>query len=218
LARKAVPVSARLARRANRVLRPRDAIDVYAHPRAELARLTHLGVLSRLATGYYAMVPSDRLGDGRWQPELDAAALGLAQTDYGVAPVALMGTSAARHHGAIPRAFAVAVVAVPKQRPALDTRVGRVVFVKRDVERLDLERVDTPLTSGWVTTPEQTLLDLADRPTLGGLTQLDAAEAVRALAARVDWARVAELAAGQRKPGALKAAAAIAGRADAEPR
>jgi AbiEi antitoxin C-terminal domain len=210
LPRKTVPVPALLSRRANRVLRPRDALDVYAHPRAELARLAHLGVVSHLATGYYAMVPPDRLGDDRWQPELDAAALGLAQADYGVSAVALMGTSAARHHGAIPRALAVAVVAVPKQRPALDTHVGRVVFVKRDVTRLDLERIDTPLTSGWVTTPEQTLLDLADRPSLGGLTEAEAGEAVRALAARVDWPQLAGLAARQRKPGALRTAAAMA--------
>lgn len=197
--RNAVPVPTALARRANRVLRPRDAAEVYAHPRAELARLVRLGVLVHLATGYYALVPADRLGDRRWRPEPDAAALGIAQTDYGTAATALMGTSAARHHGAVPRALAVAVVAVPKQRPALETAAGRVVFVKRDADRLDVERIDTALTIGWVTTVEQTLLDLADRPTLGGLTVTDTTEAIRALGARADWPQVAALAEQQRK-------------------
>ena len=77
------PVSALTApaRRGNRVLRPRDTTGVYAHPRAELARLAGLGVVARVATGYYVMVPPDRLGDPRWRPELDALALGVAQSD-----------------------------------------------------------------------------------------------------------------------------------------
>jgi hypothetical protein len=106
------------------------------------------------------------------------------------------------------------VVAVPKQRPALDTRVGRVIFIKRAVERLDLERIETTLTTGWVTTPEQTLLDLADRPALGGLTETDLTDALRALARQADWAQVADLAGRQHKPSAL-AKATTAGRARA---
>jgi len=46
---------------------------------------------------------------------------------------------------------------------------------------------------------EQTLLDVADRPALGGLTEDSAREIVRALALRADWDRVAELAREQRK-------------------
>ncbi len=215
MTRTALPVPAPLSRRANRVLRPRDAAGVYAHPCAELARLTDLAVVARVATGYYVMVPPDRLGDPRWRPELDALALGLAQADYGQPAVALMGTSAARRHGAVPRALGVAVVAAPKQRPVLETSVGHIVFVKRDVDRLDLERIDTTLTTGWVTTVEQTLLDLADRPTLGALTETDARDAVQALGARADWARVTRLAKEQRKPGALRRGAHMAGRTDA---
>jgi hypothetical protein len=206
MARRAVAVPPTLARRGNRVLRPRDANEVYAHPRAELARLVRAGALVRLAPRYYVVVPQDRLGDHDWRPELEAAALGVAQADYGVAPVALMGISAARHHGAIPRAAGVAVVAVPKQRPVLDVRFGRVVFVKRDVARLDVERMDTQVTSGWVTTVEQTLLDLAARPGLGGLPESDAAEAVRALGTRADWTVVRQLAHDQHRPAALSEA------------
>lgn len=164
------------------------------------------------ATGYYALVPPDRLGDDRWTPDLDATALGMARADYGARLVTLMGASAARHHGAIPRALAVAIVAVPKQRSPVQTSLGRVVFVKRDITRLDTERIDTSLTPGWVTTMEQTLVDLAARPTLGGLTETDAHEAIAAMASRVDWSLVQQLAEDQRRPGALRTALRIAGR------
>ncbi len=209
--RLSVGVPPALARRRNKVLRPRDVGDVYAHPRPELARLVKAGALASLATGYFVLPPQERLGDRRWRPELEAAALGLAQADYGTEQVALMGVSAARHHGAVPRAVGLAVVAVPKQRPRLETHVGTVLFVKRDVTRLDLERVDTQVTSGWVTTVEQTLVDLADRPTLGGLAEPDLAAAVCALSARADWELVRQLARGQHKPAALARAARLAG-------
>lgn len=209
--RTAIGVPPALARRSNRVLRPRDAGQVYAHPRAELARLAQAGAVKHLATGYYILVPQDRLGDHRWTPDLDATALGVGQADYGSNTVALMGVSAARYHGAIPRAQAVAVVAVPKQRPALETEIGRIIFVKRDVTRLDLEQLDTTLSSGLVTTIEQTLLDLVDRPTLGGLAPADLTAAVRALAPRVDWSLTRHLAADQRRPGALRTALDLTG-------
>ncbi|MEO3857220.1 type IV toxin-antitoxin system AbiEi family antitoxin [Acrocarpospora sp. B8E8] len=202
--RTAIGVPPALARRANQVLRPRDAQDVYAHPRPELARLARTGAAIRLAPGYLALVPRVRLGDPDWRPELEAAALGIAQTDYGRDVVALMGLSAARYHGAIPRALAIAIVAIPKQRPLLNTAVGRVVFSRRDCSLLDVERVDTELTSGWVTTVEQTLLDLATRPGLGGLPEEEVRQAIRQLAARADIASLTELAVAQRRPGALR--------------
>jgi predicted transcriptional regulator of viral defense system len=210
MARTAVGVPPELTRRRNQVLRPRDAASVYAHPRAELARLARTGALRHIATGYYVLLPPDRWGDDRWIPEVNSVALGLAQVDYGV-DVALMGVSAARHHGAIPRALAVAVVAVPKQRPTVETDAGRVVFVKRDVARLDVERIDTQLVSGWVTTIEQTLIDLAARPTLGGLAEQDSVEAIRALASRADWDLVRQLARDQHKPSAARTAERLAG-------
>jgi hypothetical protein len=193
-----------LARRANRVVRPRDASEVFANPRKELARLARTGVARRLCTGYYVMVPQHRLGDTSWQPELHGAALGIAVADYGVDAVALMGLSAARLHGAIPRALAVTVVAVPKQRPALRIGDGRVLFVERDVTRLDTERVDTEVTAGWVTTVEQTALDLAARPTVGGLPERDVAEAVGELVRRADGTLLTRLSHEQHRPAALR--------------
>ena len=105
----------------------------------------------------------------------------------------------------------MATVAVPKQRPTLDTGAGRIVFVKRDVTRLDIERVDTQLASGWVTTLDQTLLDLAARPTLGGMAEQDTVEAIRALASRADWDLFQQLARDQHRPSAAKTAERLAG-------
>ncbi|SDG78809.1 Transcriptional regulator, AbiEi antitoxin, Type IV TA system [Lentzea fradiae] len=198
-----VTIPTELARRQNKVLRPRDAADVYAHPRAEFGRLLDQAVLSRLRPGYYALAPLERLGDSRWRPDLAAAALGIAQADYGRDAVALMSVSAARRLGALPRAIGTAVVAVPRQRPVLDTAVGQVVFVKRDVRRLDLESVETELTTGWMTTAEQTALDVAARPELGGIGPSDAESVLRALARKIQWTVVEELARDQHRPGAL---------------
>lgn len=204
-----VPVE--LARRRNSVFRPRDLADIYAHPRAEVARLAKAGAVRRIATGYYALVPQHRLGDHAWSPDLAAAALGIGQADYGVDPVALMGLSAARIHGAIPRALATAVVAVPKQRPILHTDRGKIVFVTREVAALDVERTRTELVEGWLTTIEQTMLDLAHRPTLGGIAQQDAYEAIRALAGRADWSLTKQLAANSHQPAALRVALEVTG-------
>ncbi|MDX3658557.1 type IV toxin-antitoxin system AbiEi family antitoxin [Streptomyces sp. ID05-26A] len=198
-----VTIPTKLARRANKVLRPRDAADVYAHPRSEFERLLEQAVLCYISTGYYALAPMDRLGDPRWRPDLAAAALGVAQADYGRDAVALMSITAARRHGALPRAIGTAVVAVPKQRPVLHTRMGDVVFVKRDVGRLDLQQVETELTAGWMTTPEQTALDIAARPKLGGVGAADVEEILRALTRRIDWAVTEELARDQHRPAAL---------------
>lgn len=206
-----VTISTALARRANKVLRPRDAADVYAHPRSEFERLLEQAVFCHLSTGYYALAPLDRLGDPGWRPDLAAAALGMAQADYGRDAVALMSITAARRHGALPRAIGTAVVAVPKQRPVLHTKVGVVVFVKRDVGRLDLEQVETELTAGWMTTPEQTALDIAARPKLGGLVQADAQSTLRALTRKIDWEVAEELARDQHRPGALARLKEVAG-------
>ncbi|WP_439663172.1 type IV toxin-antitoxin system AbiEi family antitoxin [Lentzea sp. HUAS TT2] len=198
-----VTIPIKLARRENRVLRPRDAGDVYAHPRGEFERLLDQAVLSHISTGYYALAPMEGLGDPRWRPDLAAVALGVAQADYGRDVVALMSITAARRHGVLPRAIATAVVAVPKQRPVLHTNVGDVVFVKRDVRRLDLERVETELTAGWMTTPEQTALDIAARPGLGGIDEAEVRSVLAALARKIDWGVTEELARDQRRPGAL---------------
>jgi AbiEi antitoxin C-terminal domain len=187
-----------LARTGNQVLRPRDFHDTYANPWEEFARLTRTGVLIKLAHGYYLLVPEAQRG-GYWAPGIDGVALGIAVADYGRDAVALMGPAAARVLGVVPRALATATVAVPRQRPALVTTAGRVHFVKRAVQRLDTQRTTTDITTGWVTTPEQTVLDLADRPHLGGITPDTAEEAIKTLAERCDQTLVAQLARAQRK-------------------
>jgi predicted transcriptional regulator of viral defense system len=170
---------------------------VYAFPRQEFRRLAAGGVLHRLARGYYAVVPPAAY-DRTWVPSLEAAGYGIGAADYGPDAVAVMGLSAARLHGALPRGLGVAVVAVPKQRPPLPLaeRSARVVFVKRDVGRLEVERVGADLGPLLVTTVEQTVLDLAHRPELGGAPG-EVVPAVRALWPRVDAGVLARIAGGQ---------------------
>lgn len=188
-----------LARRPFRVLRPQDAATVYAHPRPEFARLTKSGALHKLATGYYAIVPDDMIGRP-WLPELESAGLGIAAADEGATTVALMGLSAARVHGAIPRAIGVATVAASRHRRVvrLADRDAEVLFVRRDVALIDVEQRTTELGTGWVTTVEQSILDLAARPTLGGMPD-EAGAAVDALLARADHDLLRDLATAQRK-------------------
>jgi len=72
------------------------------------ARLERSGALRRVAPGYYAVVPDDRVGLV-WLPELEAVAL---RVGVALAGAALMGLSAARVHGGLPRARGGAVGAV----------------------------------------------------------------------------------------------------------
>ncbi|HEV8558553.1 MAG TPA: type IV toxin-antitoxin system AbiEi family antitoxin [Actinophytocola sp.] len=196
-------VPPQLLRRPLRVLRPRDAEGVYAHPRPEFARLARGGALHRLAAGYYAVAPDDQV-DRAWLPELEATALGIAAADQGIDAVALMGLSAARVHGAIPRALGIAVIAATRHRNPLRLadREATIVFVRRTVTSLDVQRHVTELGAGWVTTVEQTLLDLAARPHLGGLPD-EAEAAIHALLPRTDHTTLTELAVAQRRRASL---------------
>lgn len=145
-----------------------------------------------------------------WKVPAEAVALGIAVADYGVDGAAVMSISAARLLGAIPRALASAVVAVPKQRPALDTTQGRIRFVRRRVGALDRVRVRTAVVQGWGTSQEQTVLDLADRPRLGDVAPLTVSEAITNLAPRCDWELIGRLAQEQRKTAALARASWLA--------
>jgi hypothetical protein len=156
------------------------------------------GLVRRLARGYFAVVPEAERGH-EWRAPIEAVALGIAVADYGAEDAALMGITAARILGAVPRALHAAVVAVPRQRPALVTVFGTVHFVKRAVDTLDTQRARTLFVTGYATTPEQTVLDLAARPTLGDVSDDTAEEAIRALWPRCDDARVADLARRQLK-------------------
>src|SRR5680860_331048 len=167
--KRAAGVPEALARLDNRVVRPRDLADRYTNPVPEFGRMVGTGVLAKVAHGYYAVVPEDQRGR-RWTPPIEEIALGVAAVDYGAQEVAVMGMAAARLLGAVPRALATAAVAVPRQRANLLTPFGLVRFVKRTVGRLEVQRVRTTIVDGFVTTVEQTVLDLAHRPDLDQLT------------------------------------------------
>lgn len=204
--RHSTPIPAVLTQAPLKTIRPRDAAAVYAHPRPQLVRLADHGLLHRLADGYYVVVPQDTVGR-RWIPELEAAAAGIATTIYGHNDIVVMGLSAARLHGALPRAAATAIVAVPRRHHpiALTDRPAIVRFVQRDTGRLDAERISTELGSTLVTTPEQTVLDLAHRPSLGD-HEADIPTTVAILYARSDKKRLQDLASEQRRLASLRRA------------
>ncbi|PXX10943.1 type IV toxin-antitoxin system AbiEi family antitoxin domain-containing protein [Mycolicibacterium moriokaense] len=209
--RRSTPLPAALGGAPLRTVRPKDAGAAYAYPGPELARLAGQGLLLRVANGYYVVVPQDMVGRV-WVPDLDAVAAGIASAIYGPDRAVLMGISAARVLGAIPRALATAIVAVPKQhRPIqLNERSSVIRFVKRDTDGLDVERIETPLGPALVTTREQTVLDLAHRPQLGDAGD-DVPAAVAALYRRSDIARLEAIAAERRLTASLRRAQSWAG-------
>lgn len=160
------------------------------------------GVLRRIATGYYIAVPQDRIGDPTWRPPIEDIAIGIAVADYGDA-AALMGLSAARYHGAVPRAHAKAWIAANVSRRPVDGGVfGVFAFVARDVDSLDLVRAHTEVATGWVTSIEQTAIDLLRRPSWADGRRA-AEDAVARLVPRCQGDRLDELAAAQRGRAAL---------------
>ena len=186
--------------------RPTQAKQTYAHPGAEVARLHEHGLLHRLADGYYVVVPHGMEGRG-WMPGLETAAAGIATAIYGADSIVVMGLSAARLHGAIPRAVATATIAVPEQhRPiTLSDRTAVIRFVKRSTRGIDAERYETEVGPTLVTTPEQTILDLVHRPKLGG-AEIEVPAAVAGLYARSDVTRLEALATEQRRIASLRRA------------
>lgn len=190
-----------LLRRAVRVVALDEAGDAPAHP--GYARLAASGVLHRLAPGYYAIRRSEHIG-ADWTPDLEAVAWGIAAADDGPRSVAVMGLSAARAHGALEDPLDVGVVATTRNRPTLrlTDRPATVSFVRRDPRRLKIERYGGALGSGWVTTVEQTLLDLAAYPQLGGRPDL-AEDGITGLIDKADPHVLYSLAGAQRRLGAL---------------
>ena len=140
----------------------------------------------RVARGYYAIPPSGGLVGG-WLPTPESVALAIGIADYGRDTVALSGISAARLLGVPPRAVAAAVVSGPVRRPDLPTIAGPIAFWHRSLTGVDTQRARTDLAAGWSTTPEQTLLDLTDRPGLAGLAPSTVTEAIWDLGQRIDW-------------------------------
>ncbi len=192
-----------LASKPLRTFRAQDAAVAYAHPRPQLARLEQAGSLHRPAWGYYVVVPQELAGTD-WMPSLEATAAGIAAARFAPARAPLMGVSAARVHGAIPRALSTAIVAAPSRHDAIELldRPGRIQFVKRDTSRLDVLPVTTELGRALVTSVEQTVLDLGRQPAIG-VADDQLPEALRALLPRCDQAMLAELADAQRLRSAL---------------
>jgi hypothetical protein len=193
----ASPIGRHLIATGNRLVRTRDLAGQYAQPSNETARLVRNGVLLKVANGYFLVVPEHRR-DGTWRPAIEDLAMALGLADYGLERSALLGPSAARVLGAIPRALSSALLAAPVHRSPLETRFGRIVFSTRDTQRLDLQRHSGELATGFCTTPEQTILDLATNPTAAGISEVLAAEARATLFPMCDLTLVARLAKAQR--------------------
>lgn len=191
---RSISIPEELLRRGVRVVRPRDLAEVYASPNLEVRRLAANNVLLHLAHGYYAVPPSEWLGDASWVPEIESAAWGIAAADHGQNAVAVVGVSAARVLGFVPRALARAIVSVPVRRRPLRTVAGTVAFWQGHIESLETQSWRSELGLGRVTTVEQTLLDVAARPRRGGVSLATAQEALLGLAGSADWERALRLA------------------------
>lgn len=181
-----------------RTFRPQDLAQTYTQPNVQLHRLTRQNRVKKAAHGLYYAVPDDQ--DLTWVPTLEALAAGVATALFGERVPVLMHLTAARLHGALPRAIGRAFVAAPRQHRPLEVadRPGAtILFVTRDVDALDATLVRTDLGPVLATTPEQTVLDLTKRPDLGGMPE-EVEAAVRVLLPRCDEDRLQELAREQR--------------------
>jgi hypothetical protein len=204
--RHAVGLPAILTRRKLRVFTTRDAQAAYASPRPQLKRLADAGLLRRLYHGVFAVVPSEHVGRP-WNPPLEAAAVALEAARSGLDGAVLMGMSAARMHGAVPRALGRATVATRSQRPpiTLDGTGLEVRFVKRRVDELDADLTSTVLGDVLVTSIEQTILDLA-HPRVREREAAAEREAIQSLAPKADHKVLRELASRQPLARALRRA------------
>lgn len=189
----------RIATRPMRVVRPADLDGVYTNPRAVLAKQARSGKVHRVARGVFVAVPDDAYDPHRWRPAFEAAAGAVGTALVGERAAVAMGMTAARLHGAVPRARARAELAVRARRRPVDLTdrpAGTVEFRVRDVDALDVQTVQTELGPMLTTTPEQTVVDLA----AGHPEAPDVHAAMTVLARRVDWDMVERLATERRRP------------------
>lgn len=179
-----------------KTVRAKALKGVYAHPNKGLLDLVRRGAVHKLAYGYYCLVPPEE-NPQTWMPALEAAAAGVATAIWGEGVPVLMGESAARVHGALPRALGEAVVAVPakQDRIRMTDREATIRFVIRDVYSLDAIRVETELGRTLATSAAQTALDLARDPQI--LHKPDLVATVKALLARAPADEIVEIAASQ---------------------
>lgn len=186
------------------ILRPRDFEDRWIHD--DMARMEANGAILRVARGAYVLVPEAQRGPNpTWRPNIERVALGLAAATYGINNVALIGPSAARAHGAIPRSAGIATVSYPSTRPRdIETIVGTVRTYRRSVDKMDVVRVRNDVIDGFVTSREMTMLDLASKAPKWPISEPSRLEALRLLSTRADRDLLEELAATSRKQTALR--------------
>ena len=191
------------------ILRIRDFDAQYA--KQDFFRMEANGAILRVAHGAYVLVPErERRPDPGWRPPLERVAHGIAAAEFGLDQVALLGPSAARAHGAIPRPLGIATVSYPSTRPRdIETLVGTVRTYRRSINKMDVVRLNNDLVNGFVTSVEMTMLDLASKAPKWPIAPTDRDEAIRLLAARADWDLTREVAEQFRKRTALKAVLAI---------
>lgn len=91
-------------------------------------------MLHKVAIGYYVVIPQDRIGTD-WRPTVEAAAIGVDE-------IVLMGITAAPMHNVVPRALAVAIVAVPGSPP--NTKTGAPTATTRAPSRQTSWPLPTP--------------------------------------------------------------------------
>lgn len=183
-----------IARMPLRTTRWQDVDDVEVNAARKLKRLEEMGAVTRIANGVYTVPPNG--ADGRrWKAPLEAAALALATVRFGERQAVLMGPSAARHWGAIPRALGGAQVAVSgaTSRPMRLLDGTAVTFVVRDLTRLDTVVERTALGDALITTPAQTFYDLLARGRHNGDAEATQ-EGITNLAHRVTQDEIAAIA------------------------
>jgi hypothetical protein len=156
-----------------------------------------------------------RKPEPEWRPNIERIALGIATAQFGPNAVALVGPSAARVHGAVPRALGIATVSYPSTRPRdVDTVMGTVRTYRREIDQMDVVRVRSDLASGLVTSTEMTMLDLAAHAPKWPMIASDRDEAIGLLAARADWALAERIAHDFRRKSAFERVEARRSQAD----
>lgn len=205
-----------LAAADNFILRQRDFDDPAATD--EFKRFEASGVILRVARGSYVLVPEAlRRPDPSWRPTLESIALGLAAASFGPAEVALIGPSAARVHGALPRSISIATVSYPSTRPRdIETVCGTVRTYRRSIDQMDVVQANSDLVQGQVTSIEMTMLDLASKAPKWPIGHSDRIQAIRLLAARADWDLAEEIANDHRKKTSLASARSMIQREEAQ--
>ena len=192
-----------LAKADDYILRQRDFASASVHD--DFKRFVNAGVILRVCRGAYVRVPeAHRQPNVTWRPPLERVALGLAAVEFGDQAVALVGPSAARAHGVIPRALPIATVSYPSTRPRdISTVCGTVRTYRRRVDQMDVVHHDNDLIRGQVTSVEMTMLDLASAAPKWPIGDADRMLAVRLLAARSNWEVATEIAEQYRKKASL---------------